>query len=88
MVLDYCRHQLASFSNMAGKIFTPAKCEFRSVICFLQAEGWFVDRVQCSCVLSGFTMIWKSHFDFWSCPHSSHRPPAHCCCHPGACVAV
>ncbi|GBM19690.1 hypothetical protein AVEN_199858-1 [Araneus ventricosus] len=28
---------------MAGRIDAPAKCELRSVILFLQAEGWFVE---------------------------------------------
>ncbi|GBO32348.1 hypothetical protein AVEN_214688-1 [Araneus ventricosus] len=36
---------------MAHGIDAPAKCELRSVIRFLQAEGWFTENDQCSCFL-------------------------------------
>ncbi|GBN00116.1 hypothetical protein AVEN_84473-1 [Araneus ventricosus] len=49
--------------NMAGGIDAPAKCELRSVISFLQAEGWFVENDQCSCFLSDLMMTSKSHSD-------------------------
>ncbi|GBL81059.1 hypothetical protein AVEN_83135-1 [Araneus ventricosus] len=41
---------------MAGRIDAPAKCELRSVIRFLEAEGWFVEDDRCSCFLLDFTM--------------------------------
>ncbi|GBM67880.1 hypothetical protein AVEN_150307-1 [Araneus ventricosus] len=34
---------------MAGIIDVSAKCKLRSVILFLQAEGWFVENDYCSC---------------------------------------
>ncbi|GBM97468.1 hypothetical protein AVEN_176927-1 [Araneus ventricosus] len=56
--------------NMASRTDDPAKCELRSVIRFLQAEGWFMENDQCSCFFSDLTMTAKSYSDFWSCPHS------------------
>ncbi|GBM89818.1 hypothetical protein AVEN_166481-1 [Araneus ventricosus] len=59
---------------MADRIEAPSKCELRSVILFLQGEGWFVEDDQCSCFLLDFTTTAKSRSDFWSCPHSNSRP--------------
>ncbi|GBN47147.1 hypothetical protein AVEN_91086-1 [Araneus ventricosus] len=42
---------------MAGRIHAPAKCELRSFIRFLQAEGWVVENDQCSCLMSNFTRL-------------------------------
>ncbi|GBN31836.1 hypothetical protein AVEN_88678-1 [Araneus ventricosus] len=61
---------------MAGGIVPPAKCELRSVIRFLQAEGCFVENDQCIYFLSDFTTTAKSHSDFWSCLHSWQRQPS------------
>ncbi|GBL84427.1 hypothetical protein AVEN_117188-1 [Araneus ventricosus] len=44
---------------MAGRTDDLAKCELRSVIQFLQAEGWFVENDQCSCLLSDFATTAK-----------------------------
>ncbi|GBO09860.1 hypothetical protein AVEN_153858-1 [Araneus ventricosus] len=68
----YCR-QLAIFSwhvNMASKTDAPAKCELRSIIRFLQAQGWLIKKDQCSCFLSVLLMTGKSPSDFRSFPHS------------------
>ncbi|GBN20515.1 hypothetical protein AVEN_169956-1 [Araneus ventricosus] len=54
--------------NMAGRIDTPAKCEFLSVILSSRRFGlWKKINVAVSC---HFTTTTKSHSDFWSRPHS------------------
>ncbi|GBM08242.1 hypothetical protein AVEN_82929-1 [Araneus ventricosus] len=35
---------------MTSRIDAPTKCELRSVVRFLQAEGWFVENDQCCCL--------------------------------------
>ncbi|GBM99168.1 hypothetical protein AVEN_122508-1 [Araneus ventricosus] len=65
-----CRHV-----NMADRIDASSKCELRSIICFHQAEVWFVEDDQHSCFSSEFTTIAKSHSEFCTCTHSRQRPP-------------
>ncbi|GBL80980.1 hypothetical protein AVEN_83073-1 [Araneus ventricosus] len=61
---------------MASRTDAPAKCEFRSVICFLQAEGWKTMNAAVSC--QTLRRLRRGHSDFWSClihdnahPHSA-----------------
>ncbi|GBO15530.1 hypothetical protein AVEN_249363-1 [Araneus ventricosus] len=42
---------------MAGRIGALAKCELRSFIRFLQANGWFVENDQRSCFWSDFMRL-------------------------------
>ncbi|GBN22122.1 hypothetical protein AVEN_232630-1 [Araneus ventricosus] len=56
----YCR-QLAIFSwhvNVASKTDAPAKCELRSIIRFLQAQGWLMEK-------RSMQLFLVSPFDDW-----------------------